>query len=97
MVGAANVLVADTNSSHSGDLDDSDEENASGSENNNIETADGNLSIAKRYTSYLHNMIELSSAYSLAGLHLLLRAVKLLFIKIPTDWSIELRIILSLS
>lgn len=56
LVGAANVLVADTNSSHSDDLDETDDENASGSENNNLGTADGNLAVAKRFKScyFLH-------------------------------------------
>ena len=57
LVGAANVLVADTNSSHS-DLDDSDAENVSGSENNNT-GCDANLSVAKRFVLkpaiYLYN------------------------------------------
>lgn len=48
LVGAANVLVADTNSSHSDGLDDSDAENVSGSDNNNM-GGDTNLSVAKRY------------------------------------------------
>lgn len=48
LVGAANVLVADTNSSHSPDMDGSDDEAMSGSENNNLGGGDVNLSIGKR-------------------------------------------------
>lgn len=54
LVGAANVLVADTNSSHSDELD-SGEENLSGCENNNP-TGDFSLSVAKRYRRDRHSL-----------------------------------------
>ncbi|XP_065069958.1 potassium voltage-gated channel protein Shaw-like isoform X3 [Rhopilema esculentum] len=56
LVGAANVLMADTNSSHSPDLDGSEEENGSGSDDNNSGAGEANLSVAKRYRRDRHSL-----------------------------------------